>query len=311
MPDEPTSGAGDSGSSIPSFRGGVERADEAATEPRQRSRPAEPSDASAAASEDAGPSLSERLRDTFRPSDDEPPTSTTAPVPSRTAAGSPPAVRADPAGGDGGERRPAKERKGRVRARKVRRIVRHIEPWSVLKISLLFYAALFVVIAVASTLLWNAARNAGTVEDIESFITEVGGFGTCEPIDGEGEGTATTTTLPPEDTTPPDQFDPTGTETTVAPGEVPVDPEAELDDEEDCREGEELVGEFRFEDGKIFQAFILGGIVLVLAGSAMNVVMVLLFNLMSDLTGGVRVTVLEEDAGRPAGSGSQRPRARG
>jgi hypothetical protein len=35
--------------------------------------------------------------------------------------------------------------------------------------------------------------------------------------------------------------------------------------------------------------------VLVLAGSAANVVLVLLFNLMSDLTGGVRVTVLEED----------------
>jgi hypothetical protein len=198
-----------------------------------------------------------------------------------------------------------------VRARKVRRIVRHIEPWSVLKISLLFYAAVFVIIAVASTLLWNAARSAGAIEDVESFITEVGGFGTCEPIDGEGGTAATTTTLPPDDTTPPDQFDPTGTETTVAPGEVPTDPEAELDDDQDCREGEVLVGEFRFEDNKIFQAFVLGGIVLVLAGSAMNVVMVLLFNLMSDLTGGVRVTVLEEDAGRPTPSGSQRPRPRG
>jgi len=263
MPDEPTSGAGDSGSSTPSFRGGVERAEEAATEPRPRSQPAQPSDSSPSGLPYAG------------------------------------------------ERPGPAPRKGRVRARKVRRIVRHIEPWSVLKISLLFYAALFVIISVASTLLWNAARGAGTVEDIESFITEVGGFGTCEPIDGEADSTATTTTAPTGETTPPDQFDPTGTETTVAPGEVPVDPEAELDDDEDCREGEELVGEFQFEDGKIFQAFILGGIVLVLAGSAMNVVMVLLFNLMSDLTGGVRVTVLEEDAARPAKSGSQRSRARG
>ena len=66
-------------------------------------------------------------------------------------------------------------------------------------------------------------------------------------------------------------------------------------DDEDCREGEELVGEFKFEDARIFQAFALGGIVLVLAGSAAMVVLVLLFNLMSDLTGGVRVTVLEEE----------------
>lgn len=310
MPDEPTSGAGEPGSSSPSFSGGVERADEAATEPRQRSQPADADDSSgswsdrarrASAGERAGADAGGEAR-----------TTTTAPVPSRTAGATPPTVGADPAAAAGsGERRPAKDRKGRVRARKVRRIVRHIEPWSVLKISLLFYAALFVIIAVASTLLWNAARDSGTVEDIESFITEVGGFGTCEPIEGEGGATATTTTTPTGDTAPPDQFDPTGTETTVAPGEVPVDPEAELDDDEDCREGEVLVGEFKFEDGKIFQAFILGGIVLVLAGSAMNVVMVLLFNLMSDLTGGVRVTVLEEDAGRPAGSGSQRPRARG
>jgi len=285
MPDEPTSGAGDSGSSTPSFRGGVERAEEAATEPRPRSQPAEPTD----------------------PIGSSP--TATAPVPSRSAA----AAGTGAASGlpYAGERSGPAGKKGRVRARKVRRIVRHIEPWSVLKISLLFYAALFVIISIASTLLWSAARSAGTVEDIESFITEVGGFGTCEPIDGEAGSTATTTTAPTGETTPPDQFDPTGTETTVAPGEVPVDPEADLDDDEDCREGEELVGEFQFEDGKIFQAFILGGIVLVLAGSAMNVVMVLLFNLMSDLTGGVRVTVLEEDAARPAPSGSQRSRARG
>ncbi|MGV3758919.1 MAG: DUF3566 domain-containing protein [Actinomycetota bacterium] len=305
MPDEPTSGAGDAGSSSPPFRGGVERADEAPAEPPHRTQPAD--------ADEPGPSLTDRLRDTFRPSDDEPPTSTTAPVPSRRAGSPAPAMGADPTPEGDRPRRSANGngKKGRVRARKVRRIVRHIEPWSVLKISLLFYAALFVIISVASTVLWNAARSAGTVEDVESFITEVGGFGTCEPIDGEGGAAATTTTLPPDDTTPPDQFDPNGTETTVAPGEVPVDPDAELDDDEDCREGEELVGEFRFEDDKIFQAFVLGGIVLVLAGSAMNVVMVLLFNLMSDLTGGVRVTVLEEDAARPAPSGSQRTRPRG
>ena len=41
--------------------------------------------------------------------------------------------------------------------------------------------------------------------------------------------------------------------------------------------------------------FALGGIVLVLSGAAFSVVLALLFNLISDLTGGVRVTVLEED----------------
>ena len=37
---------------------------------------------------------------------------------------------------------------------------------------------------------------------------------------------------------------------------------------------------------------------LVLAGAAASVVLALLFNLISDLTGGVRVTVLEEEPAR-------------
>ena len=59
------------------------------------------------------------------------------------------------------------------------------------------------------------------------------------------------------------------------------------------------------EDTKIFAAFALGGVVLVFAGSMSVVVMVLLFNLMSDLTGGIRITVLEEDPSpRSGGTGS-------
>ena len=212
---------------------------------------------------------------------------------------------ARPATPSGGEppNTPTTPRPGRVRARKVRRIVRHVDPWSVLKISLLFYAALFLIICVASALLWGAARASGTVENVESFITSVGGFGNCEPIDGAPPVTTTTTQPDSAPTTPVDQIDPGGTDTPVTEptGAVP-DP----GDDEDCREGEELVGEFRFEDGRIFQAFALGGIVLVLAGSAANVVLVLLFNLMSDLTGGVRITVLEEDSA----ARSPAPRAR-
>ena len=196
---------------------------------------------------------------------------------------------------------------GRPRARKVRRIVRHIEPWSVLKISLLFYAALFLIVCVASALLWGAARASGTVENVESFITSVGGFGNCEPIDGAPPVTTTTTLPGAAPTAPVDQIDPTGPDSPVTePAGVLPDP----GDDEDCREGEELVGEFKFEDARIFQAFALGGIVLVLAGSAANVVLVLLFNLMSDLTGGVRVTVLEEDGPTRAASRSSSPAKR-
>src|SRR3546814_18307954 len=47
-------------------------------------------------------------------------------------------------------------------------------------------------------------------------------------------------------------------------------------DLEDCPEGEVLEGSFTFEDGRIFQAFALGGNVLVLAGAATAVVLTLL-----------------------------------
>ncbi len=48
---------------------------------------------------------------------------------------------------------------------------------------------------------------------------------------------------------------------------------------------------------------------MVLAGTGATVVLVLLFNLMSDLTGGVQVTVIEEESRpRTTGSPASRPR---
>lgn len=277
--DEPTPAAGDSTPKSPTFRAGAERAADQTDRVPATGATLSPGATGPAGSRpgtgaNGGPS---------------------APV---TPNGGPGAAAATKGAGKGSRGRSGPSTK-RVRARKVRRIVRHIEPWSVLKISVLFYAALFLIICVASALLWGAARSSGTVDNVESFITSVGGFGNCEPIDGEEPDSATTTTVPTDSTAPVDQIDPTGEEpATEATG---VEPAEDPGDDEDCREGEELVGEFKFEDQRIFQAFALGGIVLVLAGTAANVVMVLLFNLMSDLTGGVRVTVLEEDppAARP------------
>lgn len=201
----------------------------------------------------------------------------------------------------------APSRPGKPRVRKVRRILRHVEPWSVLKLSLLFYAALFLIVSVAFGVLWGAARATGVVDNVESFVTSVGGFGNCEPVDGAAP--ETTTTRPGTDSGGPvDQLDPAESATSVpdpgAPGA------ASPGDEADCREGERLVGEFRFEDLRIFLAFVLGGVVLVLAGSAANVVLVLLFNMMSDITGGLRLTVLEEEPVPAARAASGSPPAR-
>lgn len=52
---------------------------------------------------------------------------------------------------------------------------------------------------------------------------------------------------------------------------------------------------FEFDGEKMFRASWVLGAILVVAGTGFNVTMAILFNLISDLVGGVRVTVLEEE----------------
>ena len=56
---------------------------------------------------------------------------------------------------------------------------------------------------------------------------------------------------------------------------------------------------FSFRGATIFRASFLAGLILVVAGSAFNVLLTVLFNLVSDLVGGVRITVIEEETARP------------
>ena len=128
-------------------------------------------------------------------------------------------------------------RKGRVEARRVQRIVRHVDPWSVLKFSLLLYFSLFLIILSAGVLLWLAASATDVISGVEDFIRELFGFET-----------------------------------------------------------------FAFEPGQILTASVLGGLVLVIAGTAANVVFSVLFNLISDVVGGLRMTVIEEERVRPVRS---------
>lgn len=122
----------------------------------------------------------------------------------------------------------------RLRARKVRRIVRHVDPWSVLKLALLFYICLYVVFLVAGLLLWNLAARAGVIDNVESFIEDMGAFES-----------------------------------------------------------------FEFEPRVIFQATALGGAVFTVMATGLTALGAVLFNLISDLVGGVRFTVIEEDSARP------------
>ncbi len=122
-----------------------------------------------------------------------------------------------------------KQKKG-FRVRRVRRLVRHIEPWSVLKIGLIFYLCVWGMSVIAFSMIWGAASDAGTIQKFESFIEQLFALET-----------------------------------------------------------------FQFNAEQIFRIFILGGLVMVVGGTAITVVLVVVFNLISDLMGGIRITVIEEE----------------
>lgn len=123
----------------------------------------------------------------------------------------------------------------RARVRRTHRILRHIDPWSVFKVSVMLYACLYVAVLAAGVLLWNAAQRSGLVDKVESFITEVGSY-----------------------------------------------------------ESWTIDGMVIFGRARII------GLIVATVGVAFNVVMAIMFNLISDLTGGVRVTVLEDERRPPA-----------
>ena len=121
----------------------------------------------------------------------------------------------------------------RLQARKVRRVIRHIDPWSVLTFSVMFHLCLFAALLLASALVFNVAEEAGTIENLESFIRELGDYETFE-IDGQA----------------------------------------------------------------IFKAAVAIAGIMTLAASVLVVLLTVMFNLLSDLLGGVRITVIEEETVR-------------
>ena len=68
--------------------------------------------------------------------------------------------------------------------RRVRRIIRKIDPWTVLKVSLVLWTVVMLAVLLGSVIMWSLLRNAGTPDRILDFIN---GFGLFDPITLEGE----------------------------------------------------------------------------------------------------------------------------
>ena len=160
------------------------------------------------------------------------------------------------------------------RGLRVRQRLWSFDPWSVFKLSVLFYICVCLIVVVAGTLLWNVGRSVGTIDDVENFITRMGAYGTC-----------------------------------TLKAELPAGTPFEQDD--DCADDEVLVGGYKFDDGTIFRVAAIGSGILVVAGSIGNVLMIVLLNLLNELTGGLRYTVVKEPIPRQPAAGQRRGRAPG
>ena len=115
------------------------------------------------------------------------------------------------------------------RVRKVTRVVRHVDPWSVFKIAIVANLVLYVVLLTAGVLLWNVANATGTVDNVERFFESFGW------------------------------------------------------------------SSFEFDGGQIYHSMWIAGLFGVLGLTGLAVLLATLFNLITDLVGGVRFTVLEEE----------------
>ena len=115
------------------------------------------------------------------------------------------------------------------RVRRVTRVVRHVDPWSVFKIAIIANLLIYVIVLVAGVLLWNVAYATGTVDNVERFFESFGW------------------------------------------------------------------SSFEFNGGEIYHSGWTGGLFLVIGFTGLAVLAATMFNLITDLVGGMRFTVLEEE----------------
>ena len=120
-------------------------------------------------------------------------------------------------------------RSTRPRVRRVTRVLRHVDTWSVFKVALVFSVFLYAVALTAGVLLWHVAMATGTIDNVERFF--------------EGFGWES----------------------------------------------------FQFKGGEIYHSAWIGGMFAAVGLTGLAVLLATLFNLITDLVGGVRVSVLEEE----------------
>jgi len=115
------------------------------------------------------------------------------------------------------------------RVRRVTRVIRDIDMWTVFKVGIVFHAAMYVMLLVSGVLLWSVGSATGTIDNIEQFMESFGW------------------------------------------------------------------SSFTFDGGAVLRGYVVLGVFGIALATALWVVGALVFNLIAELVGGIRVTVLEEE----------------
>lgn len=115
------------------------------------------------------------------------------------------------------------------RVRRVTRVIRDIDMWTVFKVGLVFHCAMYVMLLVSGILLWSVGSVTGTIDNVEQFMESFGW------------------------------------------------------------------SSFTFDGAAVLRGYLVLGLFGIAMATALWVVGALVFNLIAELVGGVRVTVLEEE----------------
>lgn len=67
-----------------------------------------------------------------------------------------------------------RRRSQRPRLRRVTRVIRDVDVWSVFKVGLVLHAVFFVIALIAVSLLWGVATSTGTIDNVENFFESFG-----------------------------------------------------------------------------------------------------------------------------------------
>ena len=170
------------------------------------------------------------------------------------------------------------------KGRRARRVIRKIDTWSVLRLSLLFYFALLLTCLVAGVILWQVAATVGITDNVIKLIKKLGDFSSYQINGG------------------------VILRDVALAGVILWQVAATVGITDNIIKLIKKLGDFssyQINGGVILRDVAFAGVILAIFGACLNALMCVLYNLISDVVGGIRFEMFDEELparrGRTAG----------